>query len=154
SKTSTGRRRLAACSGERSPCDRSGLESRVAFRLRVRNFRALRRVDWRPEGVCALVGPNASGKTTLLDVPAMVGDALRHGVEAAFDAQGGPDALRTLGTADREPLELDVSLGELRWEMCLSQTADGLQAEERAFRGDEVIATRETTTGRSAERSG
>jgi predicted ATPase len=105
-------------------------------------------VDWRPEGVCALVGPNASGKTTLLDVPTMVGDVLRHGISAAFDGHGGLEAVRTLGTADRAPLELDVSLGDLRWEMRLSQTVDGLQAEERAFLGDEVIGTCETTTGR------
>lgn len=40
----------------------------MSFTLHVENLRALRRVEWSPEGVCALVGANGSGKSTLLQV--------------------------------------------------------------------------------------
>jgi predicted ATPase len=115
----------------------------MAFRLRIKNFRALRDVDWSPTGVCALVGPNASGKTTLLDVPAMLGDALSRGLSRAFEEHGGLDALRTLAVPDSEQIELDVSLGELSWRLIPSQAAGGFQPWERVFRGGEVLVTRE-----------
>jgi predicted ATPase len=118
----------------------------MAFRLRIKNFRALRHVDWSPAGVCALVGPNASGKTTLLDVPAMLGDALGRGLARAFEEHGGLDALRTFAAPDEDPIEFEVSLGELSWRMIPSQTASGFQPWERVFRAGEVLATRERSS--------
>jgi predicted ATPase len=56
----------------------------VSFTLRVENLRALRRVEWAPEGVCALVGANGSGKSTLLQVLRFLNVAVQRGVEEAF----------------------------------------------------------------------
>jgi predicted ATPase len=118
----------------------------MAFRLRIENFRALRNVDWSPVGVCALVGPNASGKTTLLDVPAMLGDALDRGLSRAFEEHGGLDALRTLAVPDSEQIAFDVALGELSWRLIPSQTGAGFLPWERVFRGGEAVATRERSS--------
>lgn len=46
-------------------------------RLQTRSFRSLKGVDQRLDRFQALVGPNASGKTTFLDVIAFFGDLMR-----------------------------------------------------------------------------
>jgi predicted ATPase len=60
----------------------------MSIRLRVENYRALRKIDWElPRGVCALVGPNGSGKTTLLEVPEVLRDIFANGVWQGLEQQ-------------------------------------------------------------------
>jgi predicted ATPase len=47
-------------------------------RIQTRGFRCLQSVDQELGAFCALVGPNASGKTTFLDVIALLGELLRN----------------------------------------------------------------------------
>ena len=55
-------------------------------RIEALNFRCLRYVDVRFESSFhILVGPNASGKSTLLDVIGFLGDLIRDGLDAAVD---------------------------------------------------------------------
>lgn len=51
-------------------------------RIEVLNYRSLRYVDQRLESFAVLVGPNASGKSTFLDVPAFLAQLVRDGLEA------------------------------------------------------------------------
>ena len=48
-------------------------------RIQTRNYRCLRAIDQPLARFQALVGPNASGKTTFLDVFAFLGDLVRNG---------------------------------------------------------------------------
>jgi predicted ATPase len=57
-------------------------------RLEVRHYKSLRRVDVPLEALNILVGPNASGKSTALDVFAFLKDALERDVEYAVRARG------------------------------------------------------------------
>ena len=52
-------------------------------RIQVLNYRCLRYVDLPLDRFHLLVGPNASGKSTLLDVIALLGDLVREGLESA-----------------------------------------------------------------------
>lgn len=55
-------------------------------RIQALNYRCLRYVDVRFEGSFhILVGPNASGKSTLLDVIGFLGDLIRDGFDAAVN---------------------------------------------------------------------
>ena len=55
-------------------------------RIQALNYRCLRYVDVRLDGTFhILVGPNASGKSTLLDVIGFLGDLVSDGLEAAVD---------------------------------------------------------------------
>jgi len=56
-------------------------------RLQTRNFRSLKGVDQQLERFQALVGPNASGKTTFLDVIAFFGDMMRNRGDVAETVQ-------------------------------------------------------------------
>lgn len=47
-------------------------------RIQTRSFRCLKSVDQTLGRFCALVGPNASGKTTFLDVIALLGDLAKN----------------------------------------------------------------------------
>ena len=59
-------------------------------RLQARNYRCLRYVDLRLDRFQVLVGPNASGKSTVLDAVGFLGDLVASGVEAAVERRS-PD---------------------------------------------------------------
>ncbi|HXU30675.1 MAG TPA: AAA family ATPase [Thermoanaerobaculia bacterium] len=52
-------------------------------RVEALGFRCLRRVSQPMDGFHVLIGPNASGKTTFLDVVAFLGDLVSGGLEKA-----------------------------------------------------------------------
>ena len=54
-------------------------------RIQALNYRCLRYVDVRLDRFHVLVGPNASGKSTLFDVVMFLGDMLSSGLESAVD---------------------------------------------------------------------
>lgn len=54
-------------------------------RVQALNYRCLRYVDLSLDRFHVLVGPNASGKSTLFDVVAFLGDVIRDGVGAAIE---------------------------------------------------------------------
>lgn len=54
-------------------------------RVQALNYRCLRYVDLSLDRFHVLVGPNASGKSTLFDVVAFLGDVIREGVGAAME---------------------------------------------------------------------
>ena len=53
-------------------------------RIQAHNYRCLRYVDVALDSFHLLVGPNASGKSTLFDVVAFLGDLVAEGLEAAI----------------------------------------------------------------------
>src|SRR4051812_11935883 len=59
----------------------------------VENFRSLRSVELALGPLNVLVGPNAAGKSNLLDVIAFLGDAARTDLLPALDKRGGYDRL-------------------------------------------------------------
>ena len=54
-------------------------------RIQVLNYRCLRFVDLDLDRFHVMVGPNASGKSTLLDAITFLGDMIRDGLEAAIE---------------------------------------------------------------------
>jgi predicted ATPase len=56
-------------------------------RIQALNYRCLSHVDMSLDRYHVLVGPNASGKTTFLDVPAFLGDLVANGLDHAIDSR-------------------------------------------------------------------
>jgi len=63
-------------------------------KLTVRNYKCLADVTLEPGDFTVLVGPNSSGKSTLLDVLEFTKDALTDSLPTALDRRGGIQLLR------------------------------------------------------------
>ncbi len=81
--------------------------------LRVRNYRALRSIHLDAlSPLTALLGPNASGKSTVFDVFAFLSECFSVGLRKAWDRRGRFKELRSRG-ADG-PIEIEVKYRERR----------------------------------------
>ncbi|MEA2221619.1 MAG: hypothetical protein QOJ35_4245 [Solirubrobacteraceae bacterium] len=58
------------------------------------NFRAFREVDFQPRPLTAIVGANAAGKSSVLDLFRFVSDSLRLSLYTALERRGGVRAVR------------------------------------------------------------
>ena len=72
--------------------------SETAFResivkIWVKNFRSIEHAEIDLGSLTVLVGPNASGKSNLMDVLGLLSDAARDGLEVAIDRRGGIDSV-------------------------------------------------------------
>ena len=59
----------------------------------AKNFRSIESAELQMEPLTVLVGPNASGKSNLMDVIGFLGDAARLGLETAITKRGGIDSV-------------------------------------------------------------
>ena len=105
-------------------------------RLRVKNFKLLREVDvqFQEDVPTVLIGPNASGKSTVIEVLDFLSRCATDGLEAALVAHGGMSSVRTAGTTDPieivtdwsfEPEEKVRTRWALRWELSLDAGPGG-----------------------------
>jgi predicted ATPase len=71
-------------------------------RLRVRNFKLLRdaELEFHHDVPTVLIGPNASGKSTVIEVLDFLARCAAEGLEAAVVAHGGMSAIRTVGVTE------------------------------------------------------
>ena len=59
----------------------------------AKNFRSIEYAELELDPLTVLVGPNASGKSNLLDILGFLGDAVREGLETAITRRGGIDSI-------------------------------------------------------------
>ena len=59
----------------------------------AKNFRSVESTDLDLDSLTVLVGPNASGKSNLLDVLGFLGDVVRQGLQTALTKRGGIDSV-------------------------------------------------------------
>ena len=59
----------------------------------ARNFRSIECAELELGSLTVLVGPNASGKSNLLDILGFLAGAVRHGLETAITRRGGIDSI-------------------------------------------------------------
>jgi predicted ATPase len=93
-------------------------------RIQTRGFRCLQSVDQELGAFSALVGPNASGKTTFLDVIALLGELLRNRGDVVETIQNRSSNFQKLlwmeeGTAFQLAVEAKVPI-----EVCNSMAPD------------------------------
>lgn len=115
------------------------MDRRITFI--ARDFRVLEGFEWSPEpGVDLLVGPNGSGKTTVLAALKFLRALFTRGHEEALAHIRGVH-LRRRGVPDRDPVHFELHIGDLHWSLDLPVDARGLRSTygETLRRGDEVI---------------
>lgn len=107
----------------------------------ARNFRALRSLEWvLPPGVNLLVGPNGSGKTTVLSALKFFRRMFTRGLDHALAGIRGV-YLSSLGASPDDLVHFELHVGELRWIVDLPVDAHGLTAPhgELLLRGAETV---------------
>lgn len=73
--------------------------------IRIKNFRSIGEIDLELSPLTVLVGPNASGKSNILDALQFVRDVFREGLNAAVDTRQGVEYVRCQAS--------NTSLGQL-----------------------------------------
>ena len=134
--------------------DRDGSASKptdgVITRVEALGYRSLRYVSQRLGPFHVLVGANASGKSTFLDVIAFLGDIVRAGVEVAVQGDPGhrvalraPDAKQLTWMRQGARFELAIHERVERGEALTADGMVGLMADLFAEGyGDEVVVDR------------
>lgn len=81
-------------------------------KIHVENWRNFTRVDVPLQQRMFLVGPNASGKSNLLDIFRFLRDLVRvgGGLEKAVDDRGGVSRLRSLAARRNPDIVIDVQI--------------------------------------------
>ncbi|MBK9645033.1 MAG: AAA family ATPase [Deltaproteobacteria bacterium] len=111
-----------------------------SFRIELANFRALKRLDWSPEGVCLLSGANGAGKTSAFDALLFLHSAFTYEDDLAFSMLGSV-ALRHIGSDPEEPVELRITVNDLRWVLRLPMSAQAMKGSygEELYLGDKLV---------------
>src|SRR5580693_7352262 len=101
-------------------------------RLRVKNFKLLRdmELEFELDVPTVLIGPNASGKSTVIEVLDFLARCANEGLEQAVVAHGGMSAIRTAGVT--APVEIesiwrieDYGTDKLIWTLSLDAGPNG-----------------------------
>ncbi len=127
--------------------------------LELDNWRNFRHVDLDVEGRVFLVGPNAAGKSNLLDALRFLRDlvAVGGGFKAAVDRRGGVSDVRNLAARRYPEIGVRVVLGSDaapgQWEYALQFRQDNRRqpeiAVERVLKGGEVLLERPDDSDRA-----
>ncbi len=120
-------------------------------KLRLKNWKNFKSVDIELQDRMFLVGPNASGKSNLLDAFRFLRDlaSLGGGFGESVHRRGGVSAIRCLAARQRPDVEIGVELQEVeghRWNYELTFHQDNrrrpLVRKERVLRNDKAIIER------------
>jgi predicted ATPase len=128
----------------------------IISRLRLKNWRNFRNIDIDLSDRVFIVGPNASGKSNLLDALRFLRDVakLGGGLQQAIVQRGGVSKIRCLAARKEPAVEIDVELKNgsdaqvWRYSIGFTQQVRGYRQPilryERVWRGDDQILDRPT----------
>jgi predicted ATPase len=108
----------------------------IVSRLSLKKWHNFQSVDVRLNERVFLAGPNASGKSNLLDVFRFVRDIAKPGggLQKAVSDRGGISKIRCLAARRHPDIELEMHLGDNGSEQPLWKYAIGIKQEVRGYR--------------------
>jgi predicted ATPase len=108
----------------------------IVSHLILKNWRNFREVNVRLKDRIFVVGPNASGKSNLLDAFKFLRDIAKSGggLQKAVSDRGGLSKIRCLAARKDPDVEIEVTLSDYSGETILWQYAVGVKQEPRGHR--------------------
>jgi predicted ATPase len=146
-----------------SVAQRPQVGTMIITRLKLKNWRNFRSVDVQLGQRVFIIGPNASGKSNLLDALRFLRDVTKPGggLQTAVNDRGGLSKIRCLAARQYPDVELEIELSNeaskprWRYSIALKQQARGLRkaylGHERVWQGDDLILDRPDETDRTDE---
>jgi predicted ATPase/GTPase SAR1 family protein len=117
------------------------------FRLYVQNLRALRQVEWAPDGLNILIGANGTGKSTLLLTFKLLKIAYERDLpEAITQVFGGSYRLKSRDIDESDPIEIGLEINEeIFWKLQIfSGNGKDYQTKEELKQKNQILFSRDT----------
>ena len=110
----------------------------------AKNFRSIEYAELELDPLTVLVGPNASGKSNLLDMLGLLADAIRDGLETAVTRRGGIDSIGRRSPTGRVlgpeiGFQFENSTATLKYSVALVRRGKGEFQVRREFASVEPI---------------
>ncbi|MHC1610578.1 MAG: AAA family ATPase [Candidatus Methanospirareceae archaeon] len=110
-------------------------------KLKIKNYKSLKDVELELEKFNVLIGPNASGKSNLLDCLAFVSEIAQRTVDGSLAGRGGYERVVFGGKKENIELAIDFMLDNEALQYLISISEKGID-EERLFIGDVGVIDR------------
>ena len=108
----------------------------------ARHFRSIETAELELEPLTVLVGPNAAGKSNLMDILRFVQDASLKGLELAIGNRGGIDTVaRRSASGVAQQVSLGISMQDLGWTADYSFTFANRTNREYAVSEESIVLT-------------
>ena len=88
-------------------------------KLRVKNFRSIRDIELHLSPLTVLVGPNASGKSNLMDVLRFLSDAIRRDLSRALSSRHGIGEVRRWQPSYGPRLSMEIGIEVVHGDRCM-----------------------------------
>ncbi len=113
-------------------------------KLKVKNYKSLKNVELDLDKFNVLIGPNASGKTNLLDCLAFISEIAQKDINECLTGRGGYEHVVFSGEKENVELSIDFILGTEASKYFISISEKGID-EERLSIGDVRVIDRHLT---------
>ncbi len=117
----------------------------IVSRVILKNWRNFREIDVKLSERVFLVGPNASGKSNLLDVFRFLRDIAKPGsggLQKAVNERGGISKIRCLAARQEPDVQIEVHLAEAGDTIPIWRYAIGIRQENRGYRQAQLVYER------------
>ena len=118
-------------------------------KLKIKNYKSLKDVELKLEKFNVLIGPNASGKSNLLDCLAFVSELTQDNVYRDLGDRGGYERVVFGGEKENIEISFEFVLDSKASEFLISLSESGVVEEELSIEGEKII---ERHSGKIANR--
>ncbi|RZN37997.1 MAG: DUF2813 domain-containing protein [Methanophagales archaeon ANME-1-THS] len=108
-------------------------------KLKVQNYKSLKNVELELDKFNVLIGPNASGKSNLLDCLAFLSEIAQKRIDESLNKRGGYEHVAFWGEKGNIELSINFILGTKASNYLISMSDKGVVKEELSIGGKQVM---------------
>jgi predicted ATPase len=108
-------------------------------KLKIKNYKSLKDVELELKKFNVLIGPNASGKSNLLDCLAFVSELTTDNVYRDLETRGGYERVIFGGGKEKIEISFEFVLDDKASEFFISLSGSGIVEEDLSIEGEKII---------------